>query len=90
MTAQKARNDMTKTEFISKVAGNVQKYASAYGILVHSPVIAQAILESGWGGSKLSSQYHQLFRIEVWQQMDRKVRKHENAGGVYTRNTHND
>ena len=47
MTAQKARNDMTKTEFISKVAGNVQKYASAYGILVHSPVIAQAILESG-------------------------------------------
>ena len=52
---------MTKNEFISKVAGNVQKYASAYGILVHSPVIAQAILESGWGGSKLSSQYHNYF-----------------------------
>ena len=64
MTAQKARNDMTKTEFISKVAGNVQKYASAYGILVHSPVIAQAILESGWGGSKLSSQYHNYFGLK--------------------------
>ena len=47
MTAQKVRSDMTKNEFISSVAGYVQKYASAYGILVHSPVIAQAILESG-------------------------------------------
>lgn len=49
MTAQKVRSDMTKNEFISSVAGYVQKYASAYGILVHSPVIAQAILESGAG-----------------------------------------
>lgn len=40
---------MTKNEFISSVAGYVQKYAAAYGILVHSPVIAQAVLESGWG-----------------------------------------
>lgn len=81
---------MTKNEFISSVAGYVQKYAAAYGILVHSPVIAQAVLESGWGGSKLSSQYHQLFWIKVWQQMDWKVREHENTGRVYTGNTHND
>ena len=39
---------MNKKEFISAVAGYVDKYASAYGILVHSSVIAQAILESGW------------------------------------------
>ena len=35
--------------FIEDIAKHVQKYAKAYGILVHSPIIAQAILESGWG-----------------------------------------
>lgn len=29
--------------FIEEIAKNVQKYAYAYGILVHSPIIAQAI-----------------------------------------------
>lgn len=42
---------MNKKEFITAVAGYVDKYAPAYGILVHSSVIAQAILESGWGES---------------------------------------
>ena len=55
---------MTKNEFISSVAGYVQKYAAVYGILVHSPVIAQAVLESGWGGSKLSSRYHNYFGLK--------------------------
>lgn len=32
--------------FIEEIAKNVQKYAYVYGILVHSPIIAQAILES--------------------------------------------
>ena len=40
---------MEKQKFIEKVASYVQKYASDYGICVHSPIIAQAILESGWG-----------------------------------------
>ena len=40
---------MNNKEFITAVAGYVDKYASAYGILVRSSVIAQAILESGWG-----------------------------------------
>lgn len=39
---------MSKEKFITAVAGYVDKYASGYGILVHSSVIAQAILESGW------------------------------------------
>lgn len=64
MTARKAWKKMKKNEFISSVAGYVQKYASAYGILVYSPVIAQAVLESGWGGSKLSSQYHNYFGLK--------------------------
>lgn len=40
---------MTNQEFIEQVAKFVQKYAAQYGIKVHSPIIAQAILESGWG-----------------------------------------
>ena len=55
---------MTKQEFIDAVAGYVQKYAYVYGITVHSPVIAQAILESGWGESKLASQYHNYFGLK--------------------------
>ena len=38
---------MTHQEFIEAVAKGVKKYAPAYGIKVHSPIIAQAILESG-------------------------------------------
>lgn len=37
--------------FIEEVAGYVQKYAPQYGIKVHSPIIAQAILESAKGTS---------------------------------------
>lgn len=52
---------MDKQEFIKRIAGCVQKYAPAYGILVHSPIIAQAILESGWGESRLAAVYHNYF-----------------------------
>lgn len=55
---------MTNTEFIQAVAKYVQKYASSYGICVHSPIIAQAILESGWGKSTLSSKYHNYFGLK--------------------------
>lgn len=55
---------MTKQEFITQIAKYVQKYAKSYGILVHSPIIAQAILESGWGESKLSAKYHNYFGLK--------------------------
>lgn len=55
---------MEKQEFIKKIAAFVQKYASQYGIKVHSPIIAQAILESGWGESKLSAKYHNYFGLK--------------------------
>ncbi|WP_455057704.1 glucosaminidase domain-containing protein [Jutongia sp.] len=55
---------MTNQEFIQAVASAVQKYAVDYGIKVHSPIIAQAILESGWGQSKLASQYHNYFGLK--------------------------
>lgn len=54
---------MTHQEFIQQVAYYVQKYASQYGIKVHSPIIAQAILESGWGQSKLAAVYHNYFGL---------------------------
>lgn len=55
---------MTKQEFIQKIAEYVQKYAAQYGVMVHSPIIAQAILESGWGESKLASVYHNYFGLK--------------------------
>lgn len=54
---------MTHQEFIQQIAFYVQKYAPQYGIAVHSPIIAQAILESGWGDSKLAAQYHNYFGL---------------------------
>ena len=55
---------MTNQEFIEQVAKYVQKYAAQYGIKVHSPIIAQAILESGWGNSKLAARYHNYFGLK--------------------------
>ncbi|WP_242970288.1 glucosaminidase domain-containing protein [Blautia sp. An249] len=55
---------MTKQEFITQIAGYVQKYAPQYEIKCCSAVIAQAILESGWGGSRLAAQYHNYFGLK--------------------------
>lgn len=55
---------MTNQEFIEQIAAYVKKYAASYGILVHSPIIAQAILESGWGKSKLAAIYHNYFGLK--------------------------
>lgn len=50
--------------FIDKVAGFVQSYAPQYDIRVHSPIIAQAILESGWGTSDLAA-HHNYFGLKT-------------------------
>lgn len=55
---------MTNSEFIEEIASYVKKYAGDYGIMVHSPIIAQAILESGWGRSTLASEYHNYFGLK--------------------------
>ena len=55
---------MDKEAFIQKVAEKVRKYAPLYGICVHSPIIAQAIIESGWGKSGLASKYHNYFGLK--------------------------
>ena len=55
---------MTHKDFIEKIAAAVKKYAPEYGIKVYSPIIAQAILESAWGGSKLA-RYHNYFGLKA-------------------------
>lgn len=54
----------SRQKFIQQIAAYVQTYAANYGILVHSPIIAQAILESGWGESKLAATYHNYFGLK--------------------------
>jgi flagellum-specific peptidoglycan hydrolase FlgJ len=55
---------MDKEAFIQKVTEKVRKYAPLYGICVHSPIIAQAIIESGWGSSVLASRYNNYFGLK--------------------------
>lgn len=55
---------MDKQTFIKQIATYVKKYAAQYGIKVCSPIIAQAILESGWGESKLAAVYHNYFGLK--------------------------
>ena len=55
---------MDKEKFIHKVAEKVEKYAPLYGICVHSPIIAQAIIESSWGKSGLATKYHNYFGLK--------------------------
>nr|DAG31480.1 MAG TPA: peptidoglycan hydrolase [Caudoviricetes sp.] len=55
---------MTNQEFINQIAVNARKYAPLYSIKVISAIIAQAILESGWGKSKLALIYHNYFGMK--------------------------
>lgn len=54
---------MTNEDFIKKIAAAVKKYAPKYGIEVYSPIIAQAILESAFGRSKLA-EYNNFFGLK--------------------------
>jgi hypothetical protein len=53
-----------QNDFIKKVAASVQKYAPKYNILVNSPIIAQAILESAFGKSKLATDAFNFFGMK--------------------------
>lgn len=55
---------MSNNEFIESIAGYVKKYAYLYGIIVHSPIIAQAILESASGTSELAVNAHNYFGLK--------------------------
>ena len=59
-------NDVSESrrKFVIDVANYVRKYAPRYGIKVYSPIIAQAIHESGWGESSLAWKYHNYFGLK--------------------------
>ena len=54
----------SRKQFVIQIANYVRKYAPQYGIKVYSPIIAQAIHESGWGESSLSAKYHNYFGLK--------------------------
>ena len=55
---------MNKEQFIEDIAKYVKKYAPQFGICVYSPIIAQAILESGCGVSELAINANNFFGIK--------------------------
>ena len=59
-------NNVTESrrKFVLDIAKYVRKYAPQYGIKVYSPIIAQAIHESGWGESSLAWKYHNYFGLK--------------------------
>ena len=70
---------MNTTEFIEKIGAYVQKYALAYGICVHSPIIAQAVLESARGTSELAVKANNYFGLKY------KPGRCPTATGSYTK-----
>lgn len=78
-------------EFIEQIAALVKKYAPQYGIMVHSPIIAQAILESASGTSELARNAHNYFGLKykasVADDYYVKDGSEQNADGTYTTST---
>ena len=64
VSCRKTETSMARIRFIETVGQYCRKYAPKYGIKCYSAVIAQAILESGWGKSKLSAKYHNYFGLK--------------------------
>lgn len=82
---------MTNQEFITKIAGYIQKYAPKYDIRVVSPVIAQAVLESGYGTTELAVNANNYFGLKYREGRCKtcigiyyKVGSEQNADGSYT------
>ena len=79
----------TRLRFVLDIANYVRKYATQYGIKVYSPIIAQAIHESGWGESRLAAQYHNYFGMKCgtkWtgRSVNMKTQEEYSAGSLST------
>ena len=79
------------SNFIEQIARLVVKYAPSYGIAVHSPIIAQAILESASGTSELAVNANNYFglkyrkgRCKTCIGIYHKVGSEQNPDGSYT------
>ncbi len=77
------------SDFIESIAQYVIKHAGEYGIKVHSPIIAQAILESASGTSELAVKAHNYFGLKYRANRCKttefylKVGSEQNADGSY-------
>ena len=67
----------SKEQFIDEIAKYVKKYAPMFSIRVYSPIIAQAILESGTGTSELAVNANNYFGLKY------KPGRCPTATGVY-------
>lgn len=77
--------------FIEQIAPYIQKYAPKYGIKICSPIIAQAVLESGSGTSELAKNANNYFglkyragRCPTSCGIYNKVGSEQNKDGSYT------
>jgi len=68
---------MDNEQFINIIASYVLTYANKYGIKVCSPIIAQAILESGFGNSELGKNANNFFGLKY------KIGRCPTASGIY-------
>lgn len=82
---------MKKEQFIKKAATYVKKYAPQFGIKVHSPIIAQFILESASGTSELALKAHNYAGLKYREGrcpsacgFYYKVGSEQNADGTYS------
>ena len=77
-TSQQKRDKlMSRQAFIEEIGAYVKVYAPIYGIKVCSPIIAQAILESGGGTSELAICANNFFGLKY------KQGRCPTASGVY-------
>ena len=56
--------ELSKEDFIQQLLPQAKTLQEGYGVLP-SIIIGQAILESNWGASQLSSQYNNLLAILI-------------------------
>lgn len=82
---------MVEEKFINEIAALVKKYASQYEIKVHSPIIAQACLESAYGTSELARNAQNYFGLKHRKNrcpsaigIYRKVGSEQNPDRTYT------
>ena len=82
---------MAKEKFIKEAAVYVKKYAPQFGIKVHSPIIAQLVLESDGGESELAVNAHNYGGLKYREGRCPsasgayyKVGSEQNADGSYT------
>ena len=55
---------LEQQNFINSIYEALCKYAPTYSIKCYSAIIGQAILESGWGKSKLATNFHNYFGLK--------------------------